>query len=249
MEAFFMELTALTCKSCNAPILDSDIQWNLGLARCSHCGTVFNLKAGPAAGPTSYGQQAAPANYTWQRPAVPLPPGITVNNQGSGIEIDYSWFSWGILFLLFFAIVWNGFVLVWMAGVISMRAGPMALFGLFHLSIGIFLAYTSLAGLLNHTVIRVEMGELKIEIGPLPWPGNRVLQASEVVQFYTKEHITRNRRSVSVTYAVHAVMRTGNQIQLMGKLSTAEQALYIEQTLERTLGIQDQPVAGELPRW
>jgi len=244
-----MELTALTCKSCNAPILDSDIQWNLGLARCSHCGTVFNLKGGPAASPANYGQQQVAANTNWQRPAVPLPPGLAVNNLGSGIEIDYRWFNWGILFVLFFAVFWNGFMIFWYAMALRSQAWPMALFGIFHLSIGIFLAYTSLAGLLNHTLIRVEMGELKIEHTPLPWMGNRVLQVAEIAQLYSKEHISRSKNGTHITYAVHVALRAGNQIKLVDRLHTAEQALYVEQTLERAMGIQDRPMSGELPRW
>jgi hypothetical protein len=45
------------------------------------------------------------------------------------------------------------------------------------------------------------------------------------------------------------VLRQDNVRETLVKgLTDADQALYIEQELERHLRIQDQPVAGELPR-
>ncbi len=44
------------------------------------------------------------------------------------------------------------------------------------------------------------------------------------------------------------VTRDGRQGKLLSDLESSEEALYLEQVIERALGIKDQPVRGEIPR-
>jgi hypothetical protein len=48
------------------------------------------------------------------------------------------------------------------------------------------------------------------------------------------------------TYEVRAVTQEGRNTKLVGGLETSEQALSIEQAIEKRLGIRDVPVAGQL---
>ena len=57
---------------------------------------------------------------------------------------------------------------------------------------------------------------------------------------------SRNKNSVSYTYEVHMITSTNTHKVLLKKIDNAEQALYIEQEIERHLNIQDEAVRGEL---
>jgi hypothetical protein len=105
-----------------------------------------------------------------------------------------------------------------------------------------------LAGYLNRTIMTVNRSLFTIKHAPIPWPGNRLLNPLEITQLYCKEQMHRNKGSVSYTYEVHAVLKNNERAKLISGLDSSEQALYIEQEIERFLNIEDQPVRGELQR-
>jgi len=47
---------------------------------------------------------------------------------------------------------------------------------------------------------------------------------------------------------VHRIDRSGRERTLVSGLTSSEQGLFIEKTVELALGIVDQPVRGEIPR-
>jgi hypothetical protein len=147
-----------------------------------------------------------------------------------------------------FALFWNGFMAVWFGIAIISRVWPMALFGTLHAAIGLFVAYYALAGFLNTTEVRVGMGEVEVTHGPLPWFGKRRLETAGIAQLYSKEVAHRQRRGTSYSHEVHVATRDGQQVKLLSGLDSSEQALYLEQEIERYLGIKDQPVRGEIVR-
>lgn len=136
---------------------------------------------------------------------------------------------------------------MWFGIELTMQLGMMALFALGHAAIGILILYTVLAGYLNKTVVSVSSKLLTVQHGSLPWPGNKQLYPTSITQIYCKEHISHGRRSVSYTYQVHAVTTPGTDDILLRDLERSEQAHFIEQEIERFLGIKDWPVRGELP--
>jgi hypothetical protein len=120
-----------------------------------------------------------------------------------------------------------------------------------------------LTGFLNSTTIAVrsqksEVGDgpfrrseqtvnlLSIQHGPIPARGNRALSGEEISQLYCKERSTSSKGGVSRAYEVRAILVDGRQLTLLDKLPSPDQALFIEQELERRLGIVNQPVEGEL---
>jgi hypothetical protein len=237
-----MELSELRCKNCGAPIENEEIYLDLAMAKCSHCGTIFSLKGLPA-------RESADAGQSDQRMLVPTPKRIKVLNQGETLQITYRWFGPKFIFMIFFTVFWNGFMLTWHG--LSLRTGmwPMSLFGLLHTAVGIGMAYYTLAGLLNQTTVQVKGGELTIRHAPLPWWGNKRIQALDIEQIYSREKVSRSKQgSVNYTYEVHAILDNSTKEKLVGGLKDQELALYIEQTLEKYLGIHDRPVRGEIPR-
>ncbi len=250
-----MESRSLQCKGCGAPIEKQQIDIRRGLARCVYCGAVTDLglaqrpAPAPAYAPAEAPAAGTPASARYERPPVPMPKNMQVSNESGLLQITYRWFNVSFVFMAFFAAFWNGFMLVWHG--ISLTSGAifMSIFGLLHTAIGLGIAYYTLAGFINTTTIQAGSGWLTVQHGPLPWGGGQQLPEAELLQLYTKEHITHSRRGgVTRTYQVHAILRDKRHHKLLSGLSSPEQALYIEQELERYLGIADRPVRAELSR-
>lgn len=235
-----MEMVELTCTKCGAPIDSQDIHLDLGLARCAHCGTIFSLKQ-----PAASGMTGTPST---KRPPVPMPKNVEAVDTGTGLQLTYHWYSAKYIGMIIFTLFWNGFMCAWHAIALSQGAYMMSVFGLLHTAIGIGVAYYTLAGFLNRTTVTAEIGLLAVQHGPLPWPGNKQLLEEQLQQLYSKENVSHSKNGVNYSYEVHAALHDGEPVKLLGGLDTAEQALFIEQELERYLGIVDKPVRGEIPR-
>ena len=139
-------------------------------------------------------------------------------------------------------------MLFWFGTAIARGIWPMAAFGTLHGAVGIGLSYYVLAGYINRTVIKVNRNMLTIKHGPLPWFGNKQLHSHDLAQLYCKECMHRHKNSSSCTYEVHAILKDGQHAKLVTGLDESEQALYLEQEIERFLRIEDQPVRGEMSR-
>jgi hypothetical protein len=180
-----------------------------------------------------------------------LPPNITVANEFGHLRIVRKWFSYKYIFLTVFAIFWCGFLLFWYGSILSFPRIEVPaviaalLFPLLHVAVGIGLAYYTLAGYLNKTVIEVGFDSLTIKHGPLLTWGNRKISPRELKQLYVKED-GYSRGGQVTSYAVHAIMSDQKNIKLLEGLDTSEQALFIEQEIEKFVRIEDRPVKGEI---
>ena len=175
-----------------------------------------------------------------------LPDKLGLFHHGSHIEIIRKWFGFQIVFATFFAIIWDGFIYNWYS-MIGENTDPMAIyFPLLHVAAGIGITYYAIAGWFNQTRITVGRGKLIVRHEPLPWLGNTEIDTLNLKQLHTKEHITRGKNGTYVTYEVHATTHNGKNTKLVSGLDTSEQALYIEQEIEKYLGIKDIPVKGEI---
>jgi hypothetical protein len=231
-----MELKELRCKSCGAPLAPENVVERLNMARCGHCGAVFAVE-----------RTEPQAGIRRDRPQVPLPKGMEVVDLGSSFEIRRRWFSPVFLFLVFFCLFWNGFMIVWHGIALSQGLWFMSCFGLIHTAVGVALLYYTVAGFVNTTVVRVAQGLIEVQHGPLPWPGNKSLEAHEVEQFYCREQAGKSD-SAQRTYEVMVLRKSNVRDTLVKGLPDPDQALYIEQELERYLRIADEPIGGELQR-
>jgi hypothetical protein len=230
----------VTCKQCGAPIGAEALNLDRLVAKCAFCNAVF-----------SFADQLEPAEQprpAAERFAVPMPKGFDVQARTGQLQIVRKWFSGLYIFLTVFTLFWNGFMVVWFTIALTQGIWPMAAFGTLHGAVGIGLLYYTLAGYLNKTVIQVDRRELTITHGPLPWPGNRRLNPFDLAQLYTRERLHHHRNSTSTTYEVYAILQDGTRQKLLSGLHEIEQALYIEQEIERFLEIEDRPVRGELAR-
>jgi hypothetical protein len=227
----------LSCPACGAPVEPEE---GASLARCRFCHAVVRL--GDAAGTTS----PRPAS----RAPVPHPRGLFVEDTAAGFTIRRRWFHPIFVFLAFFSAVWLG-MLALFYGMIFDGDAPVlvALFPVLHVTVGVGLAYWTLCGFLNTTTIAAERGEIEVRHRPLPWPGGGSYASADVSQVFVreKEHAKKDGGS-STTYEVHLLTRAGSAKRLLTGLLDVEQALFVEQELERRLRIPDRAVPGEIAR-
>ncbi len=229
---------ALQCPSCSSPLREDSFDAAEGRVKCAYCGALMLMPA----------SANRPAAFR-ERPPVPLPERMDLRVTPHGIEITRRWFHVAALFLIPFCLIWNGFLVVWYA--MAFKSGaPMVftLFPLIHVAVGVGLTYWTVACLINQTRITVERGEVVITHGPLPWFGYRRVPGVMIDQVYAKSHVTHGKNGPRTDYQLWYLNTAGRHEKLHANNLTTEQALYLEQQLEKALGIQDRAVPGELPR-
>lgn len=181
------------------------------------------------------------------RRAIPLPERITLTTPGGALLIERRWLPRSVFPTLFASLFWAGFLafLTPFLGEIIVEAPS---FLLMPVAMAATL-YTLLARLVNRTWITVARGELTVRHGPLPWWRNRNLPAHSLDQLYCERHFGRRPRGgVDITYSVCARRKDGSTVKLVAGLTSHDQGQYIEQQIERYLGIVDERVPSEMWR-
>ena len=230
-----MRITPIECTNCGAAIDPENVSERLAIARCRHCKSVFSIEP-------SESQSAQKP----MRPEVSLPDGFSLDESVSSLEIRHRWYSHLVWFFLFICIFWNGSMLVWHGMALGTGMWFMSLVGLLHTGVGIGFTYFVAAMFVNTTTIRVSHGTIDISFAPLPWIGAKNVDAADIRQLFCREKVQHGKNGSRTTYEVHIVDRNNHQNELLKGLQTPEQAMYVEQELERYLRIEDQAVKGEL---
>ena len=178
-----------------------------------------------------------------------MPGGIQVEDWGGSFRIVRRWFAVHFFFLLFFCIAWDSFLFFWYS-MVGNAPWIFKVFPIAHVAVGVGLTYYTVAGFVNRTVIEAAMNQLRVWHGPIPWPGNCVIPTSDLEQLYCQMdvHHHSNNSGPGFSYRVNAILAGGKKIKLVSGLTDADQALFIEQQIEKRLGIADRTVGGELPR-
>ncbi len=155
------------CKNCGSVVPAHNIDLNGRIAKCEKCNSVFSFR-------DEFSNVSS-----MNRSEIRLPDRIKVNRNMSGLNIERSWFSPRIIFLTFFTVFWDGFMIFWYSE--SFRTGNyvMALFGSLHGLVGVFLTYAVLTGYINKTRITVTPQSLMIRHGPIPAWGNKKIHPAE----------------------------------------------------------------------
>lgn len=235
-----MSPITLKCASCGSALKAEDWDTAAGIIKCSYCRALMTV-------PKSQATSEVPAFRP--RGSVPMPPGLTCETTGANVVITRRWFTPAALFLAFFCVAWDGFLVFWYGMAFSMDAPWIfKLFPLIHVAVGVGLTYSTLTMFFNRTIIQAGQGWLSIEHGPLPWKGGGSWEAGQFDQLYCKSRISHSKNGTQVNYEIHAALRDGTSRQLLGTGLTEEQALFIEQRIEQALAITDREVPGELPR-
>jgi len=180
-----------------------------------------------------------------------IPDNIKIAKNFQHLRIVRKWFGFKFIFLTLFVIVWDAFLLNWysMALSPSFRIGVdlmFVLFPLLHVTVGIGLTYYVLTGYLNKTRIDVDFNSITVRHEPLPFWGNKKVSSKTIKQLYCKKDDLYGSRNGYRVFAVHAITNERRNIKLLSGLDNSEQALFIEQEIEKFLNIEDKPVKGEI---
>lgn len=228
----------INCIDCNTPVRAEDINLQTNIAKCQNCHSVFGFEAQ---------LKNAPKN----RPEIAMPENVEVLHLQNELDINFSWWTPEKKpnFLIFFTCFWNFIVGIFV--LVALVTGEwLMLAGIsIHLTIGLGLAYYLLCKYFNKTVFRVTRNYLTTQHKPLwiPFYKTHDIPVDEIEQLYAKEYVaaTQNKQPV-YAYAVYLLTTGGKDIKIIKGLDTPEQALYIEQEVEKFLGLVDRKVRGEL---
>jgi hypothetical protein len=237
----------LICPDCSGSIKSDDVNITMLVAKCAHCDSVFSF--------AGHFMDVDPGH----RPAVipepehvdlALPKGLHVNNDGDRLTITRRWFTCAALPILGFAALWDLFLVFWYVNVMSvdgMFSVLAMIFPLLHVAVGVSMTYYGIANVLNRTEIVVDKETIEIAHGPIPWRGGRTVHTAAVKQLYVHREEKRKRNSTGMTetFSVHALLADHASVPLVTGLKSRFQALYIEQEIERQLGIEAVHVKGE----
>lgn len=263
----------VNCPQCQAEIGIDDIDLGLRIGKCRACSQVVNIAdqltgiSGPAASSVSGATSVSVAPEA-DTPIVPKPASLVVEDDGQTLVITKRWFHPAALFLVFFCVAWDSFLVVWYSFVLSaMNGGPgqgppdafrwlFIIFPIGHVAVGVGLTYFCVATFLNRTTLSIQDGFLSLRHGPMFWPGQFVLPVDDIEQFYVKSLARRmtydspgmatGMATVNISGQLMAVLKSGGERKVWGQELDPGVVRYLEHCLEEFLGIEDRRVAGEL---
>ena len=88
-------------------------------------------------------------------PEVPIPERFKVVRSANELIVSWRWWKAQFVFLLFFCIAWDAFLLFWYFGAPSGGGLIFKIFPIAHVAVGVGLSYYVLTGFVNHTTIAV----------------------------------------------------------------------------------------------
>lgn len=225
----------LDCPNCGTDILSEDINLSKGLAKCSQCHVLFNVE----------NEVEIPPG---KEEIFVIPKGIEVLKMFSELEIKMDWRHTASKFMMFFTLVWNGILFPMALVIILSGELSMLLFMSIHLAVGLGFLYWSLAALFNTTYITVDSNYINIQHRPFQlFFKEYQLETKEVDQLYVKKYSNGSTNGTpNYVYGVMAIMKSKEEIKIIKGLNKPQQALYIEQEIEKFAEIKDRPVAGEV---
>lgn len=171
-----------------------------------------------------------------------LPDKMEIERQYDSMTITRKWFGWEVVFIAVFAVFWNGIIFKDYSTFTAYSELPWI-----HIVAGVAVTYYAISGFFNVTKIQVSKRQIQIIHKPLPWIGNKKIDSLDIKQLYVKEKISRgqNNNSNTASYEVHVITNSGRVTKLLKGFPTSEQALFVEQEIEKYLAIKNKQVRGE----
>lgn len=181
---------------------------------------------------------------------LPLPRGVRIKTQAGELKIIRPWLSQQSFLALLILTVFTAGLLGGGAAIL-VRDGALVV-GLALLGGGLIALYLLLTTLINRSTITVTTKAMVIRHGPIPVPlwANQRFEAGEIQQLYVAETNIGNKNSASYRYNLHLMTADGQTVPLFSAaiFTEAAQVLYLEQEIERYLGLPDQHLEAEPTR-
>ena len=226
------------CTQCLSSIDPSSVDEARQIATCGSCGRIVDLQpqfqrssSEPAPAPRLRGMVELPAGMAMRR----WWEGTRTEGDPGGLEIKRRWLrTKHFAFLAVAVCAAAGVAYLWTNGV---EPAWLSVVGtLFVVSF----AFRLVPMFVNTTTIRVWDDRVEVRHGPVPSLlfRDRTVTRAELKQLYAAKW--------GALYEVGAELGDGSKVSLIRPLVSEEQALFVEQQIERQLGIVDIAVEGEL---
>lgn len=213
-----MSSQRIYCPNCDRKVAAAGINIADMVGVCSGCDHVFSIR-----------DRFGGALNNESEPS--RPSGVTIEHGvGNDVLIRRTWFRPMFIFLLFFAIAWDGFLVFWYSmALFEKNAGEFQwvamLFPICHVAVGIGITYYTIAGFLNRSEISISQHGLQIRHRPIPWRGNRELRRDEIHEIELEFSVAENSNTgLQMVVSAHHV--DGRQIVLLNNVPV-RQAEYI----------------------
>ena len=176
-----------------------------------------------------------------------IPEGLDLVQARDGVIIRRTWFSWTVIPLIFFAVLWDGFLVFWytMALKHGQHGAPlmMLLFPLLHVAVGLGLTYFIVCSFVNKTDVIINFSGVEVSIYPMPWPGKKRVAASEITDVMVRQRVSNNSDNVNynnrrVSYAVMYAGASRKEQKLIS-FSQSDQADYVANAIRMALQLKD----------
>jgi predicted RNA-binding Zn-ribbon protein involved in translation (DUF1610 family) len=211
---------------------------------CPYCGNEQIFRLPTVAAPRYVGDLAIER----KRLPRPRPREVLVEKSNQSLVLSWRWFSMKYIPMVFFCVAWDAFLCFWYSMAFKMEGTPwiMVVFPIAHVAVGIGLTYSTLAGFINRTTLRLDKQKFFVQYDPLPWTGEVKVPINELNQLYCKENRSSTDSGTHYTYQLCALLKDGRKLDLVKNLESPDLAAYLEQEIETWLCITDREVAGEI---
>ncbi|MDQ7024016.1 MAG: hypothetical protein Q9P44_00480 [Anaerolineae bacterium] len=227
----------IACKHCGAAISAESIA-DGELAICNICDALDNLSTEPI---------ALPEKVKAKRHSLALNK-FHIKQHPDAVEITYRWWGKQHRNFLPFLVGWTIFLHIFVVIAIVSQTFFMLMFLAIHIIVGISIGYYVLSGFLNRTQILIRKKGLEITHRPLPkWNDpDKMIDRRAIEQVYCKQRLEYTSNGVLLfVFDVHYIEKGAQDVVLVKGLATHEEALFIEQQIEKLYGIKDEAVADE----
>lgn len=228
----------LHCPDCAKDIPAADINIAKAIAKCNHCQTVFSFEE--------------EIKNAVRRPEILLPEGIELLELQSELDIRFKWRKMKALngFLVFFTLFWNLMLLPFVGFAVLSGEYTILLGTSVHILVGAGFLYHIITRLFNTTQIIVDEYQLSVEHRPFKIPffyPDRNVDVNDIQQLYVRKYVASSSKSgyKSYAYALHAKVLGAEDISLVKGVKNKEKVQYLEQEIERYLGIPDERIEEE----
>lgn len=225
-----MKSQAIYCPNCDRKVPVANINLGDMVGMCSGCDHMFSVRDMLDSGAIEEREPSRPS-------------GVTIEKDVAGqLLIKRTWFQPMFIFLAFFCIAWDGFLVFWYSMAIFEGGGGdgFELIALFfpiaHVAVGIGLTYYTIAGFFNRSEIFLDQDGLHIRHRPLPWRGNRDLRHEEIQEIELEYSVSQDNQNGMMQMVVSAHHTDGRQIVLLNHIPVRH-AEYIAWHLSNALDV------------
>lgn len=228
----------MKCGQCKKELHPADVDTVALAARCRHCGWTFGRVTSPFREAVTSGETTDIERDRRRR--IPTPRSVEVHEDGAQLSITFGAARHVHMveaYYRFVATFFFGFVAIFASAV----RGDLALVALFFACAALIQAFMKIFGRVR---IDADAGELEVHSKN----ARKIVQPTATIdQLFVQEHVVARifKRVRNDAYDLRARLDDGSEVTLVRNLREPVVALFLEQELERHLGIVNAAVDGE----